>query len=116
MNLSMSWKFDKSTQDSYSYNDNYYDVKIARKVAKDFGLKHHTLSFSTELPSFETLHRFLADSRYPFFKYSAVFDYMVHESLQKLYDRDHQDRKSTRLNSSHVAISYAVFFLKKKTY
>src|SRR5690625_5376267 len=28
----------------------------------------------------------------------------------------HQDRKSTRLNSSHVAISYAVFCLKKKTY
>src|SRR5215208_7464028 len=29
--------------------------------------------------------------------------------------RDHpQDRKSTRLNSSHVAISYAVFCLKKK--
>src|SRR5690625_6405869 len=27
---------------------------------------------------------------------------------------DNQDRKSTRLNSSHVAISYAVFCLKKK--
>src|SRR5207253_9514023 len=26
------------------------------------------------------------------------------------------DRKSTRLNSSHVAISYAVFCLKKKNY
>src|SRR5690625_6019554 len=26
-----------------------------------------------------------------------------------------EDRKSTRLNSSHVAISYAVFSLKKKT-
>src|SRR5690625_6840207 len=26
-----------------------------------------------------------------------------------------RDRKSTRLNSSHVAISYAVFCLKKKT-
>src|SRR5207249_5606360 len=26
------------------------------------------------------------------------------------------DRKSTRLNSSHVSISYAVFFLKKKNY
>src|SRR5690625_6914661 len=26
-----------------------------------------------------------------------------------------QDRKSTRLNSSHVAISYAVFCLKQKT-
>src|SRR5690606_40665024 len=29
--------------------------------------------------------------------------------------RDNQDRKSTRLNSSHVKISYAVFCLKKKT-
>src|SRR5690349_22418931 len=28
--------------------------------------------------------------------------------------RDLQDRKSTRLNSSHVEISYAVFCLKKK--
>src|SRR5439155_26507422 len=28
--------------------------------------------------------------------------------------RDLEDRKSTRLNSSHVAISYAVFCLKKK--
>src|SRR5207253_9673727 len=28
---------------------------------------------------------------------------------------DPRDRKSTRLNSSHVAISYAVFCLKKKT-
>src|SRR5439155_8378544 len=28
--------------------------------------------------------------------------------------RGHTDRKSTRLNSSHVAISYAVFCLKKK--
>src|SRR5258705_5351141 len=26
-----------------------------------------------------------------------------------------QDRKSTRLNSSHLGISYAVFFLKKKS-
>src|SRR5690349_24880055 len=29
-------------------------------------------------------------------------------------DRHEQDRKSTRLNSSHVEISYAVFCLKKK--
>src|SRR6266480_4652870 len=28
--------------------------------------------------------------------------------------RDDQDRKSTRLNSSHMSISYAVFCLKKK--
>src|SRR5256885_8505573 len=29
-------------------------------------------------------------------------------------DRRHEDRKSTRLNSSHLVISYAVFCLKKK--
>src|SRR5690349_23614504 len=32
----------------------------------------------------------------------------------RLYRRQ-EDRKSTRLNSSHVEISYAVFCLKKKT-
>ena len=31
------------------------------------------------------------------------------------YLSENQDRKSTRLNSSHVVISYAVFCLKKKT-
>src|SRR5690625_591279 len=31
-----------------------------------------------------------------------------------IVSREHRDRKSTRLNSSHVAISYAVFCLKKK--
>src|SRR5256885_3877913 len=32
------------------------------------------------------------------------------------YRRTGQDRKSTRLNSSHLVISYAVFCLKKKTH
>src|SRR5258705_4976032 len=38
-------------------------------------------------------------------------------SLTGVYDRfhDYRDRKSTRLNSSHLGISYAVFCLKKKT-
>src|SRR3989442_3092284 len=31
-----------------------------------------------------------------------------------LRDHENKDRKSTRLNSSHVRISYAVFCLKKK--
>src|SRR2546430_5334155 len=31
-------------------------------------------------------------------------------------ERSNQDRKSTRLNSSHSQISYAVFCLKKKKY
>src|SRR5690606_40014361 len=34
--------------------------------------------------------------------------------LMESNDRVRQDRKSTRLNSSHVKISYAVFCLKKK--
>src|SRR5690625_5497090 len=38
--------------------------------------------------------------------------YSVH-LVQHQYPK--RDRKSTRLNSSHVAISYAVFCLKKKT-
>src|SRR5256885_10956961 len=39
----------------------------------------------------------------------------VNEQMAKLtgYSRE-QDRKSTRLNSSHLVISYAVFCLKKK--
>src|SRR5690625_5834831 len=35
--------------------------------------------------------------------------------LTYIADMSIKDRKSTRLNSSHVAISYAVFCLKKKT-
>src|SRR2546430_13506390 len=41
----------------------------------------------------------------------------VHEEVQRRWrrrDEDIQDRKSTRLNSSHSQISYAVFCLKKK--
>src|SRR3989442_7688676 len=34
--------------------------------------------------------------------------------VRQLFDDDVEDRKSTRLNSSHVRISYAVFCLKKK--
>src|SRR5437773_7744661 len=33
---------------------------------------------------------------------------------EESHDRKPQDRKSTRLNSSHITISYAVFCLKKK--
>src|SRR2546430_5741690 len=37
------------------------------------------------------------------------------DALAELLDAVHVDRKSTRLNSSHSQISYAVFCLKKKT-
>src|SRR5699024_12538768 len=50
----------------------------------------------------------------------AMWKFGVHrvsamiEAVADLHRFD-QDRKSTRLNSSHVSISYAVFCLKKKT-
>src|SRR3712207_7551659 len=39
---------------------------------------------------------------------------LVHAVLEECLDQ--QDRKSTRLNSSHANISYAVFCLKKNKY
>src|SRR5256885_5338447 len=37
-----------------------------------------------------------------------------HDVLTRRVEGDRRDRKSTRLNSSHLVISYAVFCLKKK--
>src|SRR5438067_7001761 len=60
------------------------------------------------------------------FPYTTLFrSALVHDAhprTQRLHllhvvagvDHGHPDRKSTRLNSSHVSISYAVFCLKKK--
>src|SRR5690625_1298733 len=49
----------------------------------------------------------------------GVADIEITDCTRRLHheidDRLTSDRKSTRLNSSHVAISYAVFCLKKKT-
>src|SRR5690625_6346846 len=47
---------------------------------------------------------------------SPLFDRYTQETgIEIRYITDNADRKSTRLNSSHVAISYAVFCLKKKS-
>src|SRR5690242_21535273 len=37
-----------------------------------------------------------------------------YDEIAAIIDEEEQDRKSTRLNSSHMSISYAVFCLKKK--
>src|SRR2546430_3610229 len=44
----------------------------------------------------------------------ALRDAPAHRGRPVLDDRRREDRKSTRLNSSHSQISYAVFCLKKK--
>src|SRR2546426_1665594 len=43
------------------------------------------------------------------------YQVMVAARLERFFDDLTQDRKSTRLNSSHLVISYAVFFFKKNT-
>src|SRR3712207_7085433 len=63
-----------------------------------------TLFPYTTLFRSELLHQLRADSRQ--IKSLAVLDCAC--------SRAKQDRKSTRLNSSHANISYAVFCLKKK--
>src|SRR5207253_11018115 len=45
---------------------------------------------------------------------SSALDVNLRNHLGARHRRMQLDRKSTRLNSSHVAISYAVFCLKKK--
>src|SRR5690242_21629158 len=44
----------------------------------------------------------------------ALFEQLVAEFPRDPGNREQLDRKSTRLNSSHMSISYAVFCLKKK--
>src|SRR5688572_32019149 len=67
-----------------------------------------TRAFDTENPR-GTLHRF-----YP--NITEVIDlHHVGDQMKILDTLDTADRKSTRLNSSHSQISYAVFCLKKKT-
>src|SRR5690625_5457626 len=65
------------------------------------------------------LLRFLLNFLFPFlrFRKKAKQEWTRIMNQQNNYNQsfgNNQDRKSTRLNSSHVAISYAVFCLKKK--
>src|SRR5438034_4181626 len=46
--------------------------------------------------------------------FTVVNDELVEALLAILRNSEESDRKSTRLNSSHTVISYAVFCLKKK--
>src|SRR5699024_12409577 len=67
----------------------------------------YTLSLHDALPIFdpEAIHRAMTK------KGETLKDGTI---LMVMCENQDEDRKSTRLNSSHVSISYAVFCLKKK--
>src|SRR5690625_6979664 len=89
---------------TYSYEK---DSNYLKKYAKDivYGNKESIPLFSSVLEG-ET---FIV-SKNAYKQNEKLFDTL----RQATRDRIFRDRKSTRLNSSHVAISYAVFCLKKK--
>src|SRR5690625_3646893 len=71
---------------------------LTKFLNKDFFEAHRTFEFDTLYDSYEA-------EIFAVYNTLTDFDYI----------KTDLDRKSTRLNSSHVAISYAVFCLKKKT-
>src|SRR2546430_3733786 len=86
----------------------------------------HVLLYRS-LASFQDLFFFFLMIRRPprstLFPYTTLFrsqprNYQTEQPTPHAHDppteRERQDRKSTRLNSSHSQISYAVFCLKKK--
>ena len=87
-----------------NFND-YYSVKLKR--ARNAELEKHDAFRCVEgdLCDCPKLQRCFAEEQ---------FDVVCHLAAQAGVRYSLTDRKSTRLNSSHVAISYAVFCLKKK--
>src|SRR5258708_16222224 len=69
----------------------------------------YTLSLHDALPIFEVDHQRRVIRRYGLALARLAVDLCCHDAFA-----DRGDRKSTRLNSSHQIISYAVFCLKKK--
>src|SRR5437868_14077350 len=78
--------------------------------------KIYTLSLHDALPIYgRDLDSCGECRRNPFQYYSrAAAERGLPRPASHYLDHHEQDRKSTRLNSSHVSISYAVFCLKKK--
>src|SRR5437899_11133581 len=70
----------------------------------------YTLSLHDALPIFTTLGSFLGLALIGV-SLAPIFPSLIATTPERLGE----DRKSTRLNSSHLGISYAVFCLKKKT-
>src|SRR5689334_24786131 len=79
----------------------------------------YTLSLHDALPICRSVQFTRRDHRQPFWRHPAGLPFAEHARAvmgkhSASFSACREDRKSTRLNSSHSSISYAVFCLKKK--
>src|SRR5699024_57778 len=121
---------DKNDSGVCTVTEDYQDVA---KVASQIGIPYYSVNFEKEY--WDRVFTYFLDEykngRTPNpdimcnkeVKFKAFLDYAMSidadyiamgHYAQLRRDEDGRDRKSTRLNSSHVSISYAVFCLKKK--
>src|SRR5699024_12423958 len=101
---------------------NYNNEGMVGEALRRSNIPREEIMISSKLPgaahSYDQAIQMIQESLYRIG--IDYFDkYLIHWPLPKQdkYDEAWQalvDRKSTRLNSSHVSISYAVFCLKKK--
>src|SRR5690625_5729668 len=81
----------------------------------------YTISLHDALPIYSSSGRIPSEKGYRYYVDHVIaptmreieIDILKEMITDNIFEFE-QDRKSTRLNSSHVAISYAVFCLKKK--
>src|SRR3712207_7692385 len=93
----------------------YLDVRrVLERYIECFFLMIRRPPRSTLFP-YTTLFRSWSSSRGPASRWSSCASGSPSPPRRRVPPRSTPDRKSTRLNSSHANISYAVFCLKKKT-
>src|SRR5690606_39868781 len=115
---------------AYPFTSNYFDINGQKLHYIDEG-NGETIVFVHGTPSWSFDYRNVIKKLKANFRCIAIdhvgfglsdkpeyYDYSTRnhgKTLEKfVLEKNLEDRKSTRLNSSHVKISYAVFCLKKK--
>src|SRR5690625_4150442 len=91
----------------------------ARAIARSLGLDMKISDVEYQADMKKAIFYFIANGRVDFRELIKEYarEFRIKIEMRQIGSRQESalvDRKSTRLNSSHVAISYAVFCLKKK--
>src|SRR5688500_19257366 len=91
------------------------DVKYDAVIAPDKGAVARASTFIQYMPDdWDDVFMWVGDKQRDF-DTGKITGYVL-DCEQEDFFNPYRDRKSTRLNSSHLVISYAVFCLKKKTH